>query len=582
MTKIMFAKIAWSENSWNGWDPKGYDNREGYGYGYVKENGFGLEWWNFFDFGDEYFYGHIEFMGRRPTKFESPGLIAFLSKNIYDGNLYFVGFYGQAELSDKGFKAPKSRWDTLPEEVQSKIDDVKKDLQNNSYLVKAEKKYSTVFRKKVMVDEASDLGTGPFRQASFVYGGENEKISPERIYRLFERALKEHENLLNVSRNEQEEMEIKSIMRKIEGVIKDYNLYGRRDSNFNRLFERLERILDSKKQVIIYGPPGTGKTFVSRKFVELKSSGFNEFSRFVTFHQSYSYEEFIEGLKPVSKDGQISYSVEEGIFKKMCRDAFNALCVRAGVGKTWAQNEGLPDLSDEEKKRIKDILEGDDFPRFYLVVDEINRGDISRIFGELITLLEADKRLMGENELIVILPNSKTSFAVPPNLYIIGTMNTADRSIALIDVALRRRFGFIELMPDYELLEKQLLGEDITDEVRKIRELAINVLKRMNEKIGEIYDRDHQIGHSYFIQLKDAETEEEAKGLLKEIWFYEIIPLLQEYFYDSPEKLVEVLGEGFFDSHTERCYKIKDISISDEDFVTALEAISSRTGEESG
>ncbi|MEM3564734.1 MAG: hypothetical protein QXR19_16000 [Candidatus Jordarchaeaceae archaeon] len=199
----------------------------------------------------------------------------------------------------------------------------------------------------------------------------------------------------------------------------------------------------------------------------------------------------------------------------------------------------------------------------------------------MITLLEADKRFTCENEVVVTLPNSKTKFAVPPNLYIIGTMNTADRSIALIDVALRRRFGFVELMPDYELLKKQLLRKDVQNEVKKIEELAINFLKGINEKIREIYDRDHQIGHSYFVRLKDAGTEEEAKSVLKEVLFYEVIPLLQEYFYDSPNKLLEVLGRGFF-VNPDKYYDIKDISISDEDFLEALREATSNTGEESG
>ncbi|MEM3564733.1 MAG: AAA family ATPase [Candidatus Jordarchaeaceae archaeon] len=378
MAKIIVAKIAWSKNLWNGWDKDGYDNREKYGYGFVRDNGYCPEWWNFLDFGDEYFYGHVEFMGKFPKRFDGHGLIAFLSRNIYDGNFYLVGFYGRAELSDRGFNAPKSRWDTLPKEVQSIINDkARQDLQNNFYLVRAEKKYSTVFRKPVKIDENSDLGIRKWGQAPFVYVGEDEKIRPERIYRLFHDTLEKHKNLLSASGDEQEKMEIRSTIEKIESVISYYKLDGERNSgnsNFTGLFERLERILTSKKQVIIYGPPGTGKTFVSQEFVRKKCSGFNTCYRFVTFHQSYGYEDFIEGLRPMSVDGQIRYSVEEGIFRNMCKDAFNALCEKAGIEKRWAQNDGLPDLSEEEKRRIKDILKSGNFPSFYLVVDEINRG----------------------------------------------------------------------------------------------------------------------------------------------------------------------------------------------------------------
>lgn len=732
----MFGKIAWNENFWNGWDEKGYKNKDRYGYNFVRKNGFGYEWWNFFDFGDEYFYGHVEFMNKFPKKFENGGLIAFLSKNIYDNTLYLVGFYGRAELSDKGFNAPKSRWDTLPKEVQSQMVDatIKQGLQDTkAFLIRADKKYSSIFMKPIKIDETSDLGTGKLGQASVIYCGENEKVKPEKIYRLFERALKEHEHLLNEV-DEQKKEKVQSVIEKINHAINNYKSYPKRcwqiapgesakfwdickekgiinvgwndvvirygkrlfefhdrenlkealrefydkqrlniytnelwnfikevkvgdivvankgkqmiigigeiksepmldldlefsiyrqvdwkypdlniqivpelkgifgwtirllkadeieklgisrylenDLNDFGPFERLERILNSKKQVIIYGPPGTGKTYVSREFVKEKVSDFYERSRFVTFHQSYGYEEFIEGLRPVSRDGQISYIIEEGTFKRMCRDAFNALCVKTDVEKKWEEREGLPDLSEEEKQEIKNILKSGDFPRFYLVVDEINRGDISRIFGELITLLEADKRLLCENELIVILPNSKTKFAVPPNLYIIGTMNTADRSIALIDVALRRRFGFIELMPDDTLLEKQFSGEEAQEKVSEIRKLAVEVLKEINKRIMKIYDRNHQIGHSYFMRLKDAKTEEETKELLKEIWFFEIIPLLQEYFHDSPNKLKEVLGEDFFKDEDE-CYEIKDIDdINDEDFIAALNKLSGKTGEQ--
>lgn len=264
-------------------------------------------------------------------------------------------------------------------------------------------------------------------------------------------------------------------------------------------------------------------------------------SEFVTFHPSFGYEEFIEGLRPESdEEGVLCFSVQEGIFKKFARQACNILLQESGIEKRWMLGGGVPQLNKEEKDRVRNTAP--DVP-FYLVIDEINRGDISRIFGELITLLEADKRYAGEHEIITKLPYSKQSFAIPPNLFLLGTMNTADKSIALVDIALRRRFGFIEMMPDCNLLRR--LFEDVPDEVQPIADLAVSLLENLNSRILKRYDRDHQIGHSYFIGLKETRSYDEAVETLRLAWYYEVIPLLQEYFYDSPGKLKEVIGDLF-------------------------------------
>ena len=262
---------------------------------------------------------------------------------------------------------------------------------------------------------------------------------------------------------------------------------------------------------------------------------------FITFHPSFSYEDFIEGLRPLNNDdGQISYEVDEGLFKKFSRSAFNALMAKAEIEKEWGPMESVPHLTKDEKEKAKkaagEVL-------FYLVIDEINRGDMSRIFGELITVLESDKRLTSANELITTLPYSKTKFAVPPNLYLIGTMNTADKSIALIDVALRRRFGFIEMMPDYSVLEKYLVSNN--EGIQEIFNLSILALEKVNENILKIYDRDHQIGHSYLLKLRGSESRNDAIENFHLIWHYEILPLIQEYFYDAPAKLKQVMGNEF-------------------------------------
>jgi len=219
----------------------------------------------------------------------------------------------------------------------------------------------------------------------------------------------------------------------------------------------------------------------------------HKFVRSVTFHQSYSYEEFIEGLRPQSVNKQIVYNIENGIFKKLCEDA----------------------RADPNNKYV-------------ILIDEINRGNISKIFGELITLIEKDKR--GS---VLQLSYSKDDFSVPENLYIIGTMNTADRSLTQLDVALRRRFGFCELMPDYSIINHTI--EEIP--------LAI-LLENLNKRIRQYEGREKQIGHSYFMQdgvpLQTIED-------LQFVFANEIVPLLQDYFYEDYDKLQQVLGNEFVD-----------------------------------
>jgi len=172
-------------------------------------------------------------------------------------------------------------------------------------------------------------------------------------------------------------------------------------------------------------------------------------------------------------------------------------------------------------------------PQYVLIIDEINRGNISKILGELITLLEADKRLAARNELK--LPLSYTPqhrFAVPPNLHILGTMNTADRSIALMDVALRRRFTFEELMPDAGVI-RSALRERVPD--KAFIELVANVFEVLNNRIRFLYDRDHQLGHSYFLDVTDVSS-------LRVVFLDRIVPMLQEYFYGAWDKICIVLG----------------------------------------
>lgn len=223
----------------------------------------------------------------------------------------------------------------------------------------------------------------------------------------------------------------------------------------------------------------------------------------VTFHQSYGYEEFIEGIRPRSdENGNISYPIEPGIFMRLCQRA-NA----------------------------------DPAHRYAIFIDEINRGNISKIFGELISLIEVDKRAGMHNAMSLQLSYSRAHFSVPANVDIIGAMNTADRSLAMMDTALRRRFDFIEMMPDLSLLS------DI-----KVKGIELEpLLERLNSRIEALYDREHTLGHAFFIPVKkalDTHDEDSAFEQLKWVFQNKIIPLLQEYFFDDWSKIRLVLADN--------------------------------------
>ena len=455
---------------------------------------------------------------------------------------------------------------------------------------------------------------------------------------------------------------------------------------------------------ILYGPPGTGKTYNSviyavaicekKSIAEVAKEEYTEVKKrfdalmkakriaFTTFHQSYGYEEFIEGIKPITKDGNVTYDVIPGVFKEFCdkagdevvedspitfaddvtvwkvtikdgsindvkKDCFENGRVRIGwdqnpsdengqrclrnlsqdmqvgdiilsfktnrsidaigvvndSGYVWLEEEGdyknslgvdwLVTNIDED---ILDINGGKTFTRttvhkvagikpadivkilkkcsnayasvsvkknddnYVFVIDEINRGNISKIFGELITLIENTKRVGMDEEASAILPYSGVPFSVPANVYILGTMNTADRSIALMDTALRRRFQFIEMMPNTDVLKGiEVEGLNIA--------AMINVI---NERIKFLYDREHTIGHAFFTGLRKEPTVQKLAGIFEK----SVIPLLQEYFYEDYQKIQLVLGDNGKSDAEANLKFIKDTKVVAKDiFVGSVEDV---------
>lgn len=476
--------------------------------------------------------------------------------------------------------------------------------------------------------------------------------------------------------------------------------------------KELNRITVSRRKMkshlnqILYGPPGTGKTYntINKALeiigVELEGKTRSEIKEifdakmqegqivFTTFHQSMSYEDFIEGIKPLEpkKDGEpVIYKVLPGILKELCKRIKDSEKLTQGnspvdapinfdrlysafinrlkeiiseleenethffesrkskikflgidknsiltVGETANSNERITkdkleriykafETPNEIKNIPKQLREvGTDISwttnyfavfkalkefeasikardaknvvavekqNYVLIIDEINRGNVSQIFGELITLIEEDKRLSKVEALEATLPYSKEKFGIPSNLYIIGTMNTADRSVEALDAALRRRFSFQEMPPNPQIIKTEGKLKE-SDGVLEGIDLGY-LLETINRRVEKLLDKDHQIGHSYFMTVSNLED-------LKSAFQSKVIPLLQEYFFGDYGKIGLVLGAQFFrpiekneanlfadfddyddTEFTERMvYKIKDVlQMSDDEFIQAINAL---------
>lgn len=412
-------------------------------------------------------------------------------------------------------------------------------------------------------------------------------------------------------------------------VVKTLTNITNLDDYVKRLIQLLNINLDDNKidtvlkpnlrlNQILYGPPGTGKTYNTKNIaVEIIKGKKNrtrqeindEYTElvkanqivFTTFHQSLSYEDFIEGIKPETIDGTINYEIKDGIFKKFClsanpknTDSFES-----------AYDKLLDELRKEEYIKLKtsynmsdfavslnrngnlNLLTGDDMKHngvltkerlilrlnnedsikywqgyydgvinymteklnfkptlknenknFVFIIDEINRGNIPAIFGELITLLEEDKRKGNNEQIEVTLPYSNEKFSIPNNVYVIGTMNTADRSVEALDTALRRRFSFLEIPSQPELISsvgELREGDGIVEDIN-----LVVLLKTINKRIEKLLSKDHHIGHSYFLKVANLKD-------LKSIFQNNIVPLLQEYFFGDYGKIGLILGENFFE-----------------------------------
>ena len=551
MNKLII-NISWNSKDWK------EESQDKSNHEWVKNGGIPFESWNFANDAegntDEHIFGY--------AKFTNNPKISGKSIFIFYSDKKIVGFYGNGTIVEK--------------KVKDNVLNLRGD-QNISFVL--ENKIENIVDKGYLED-GKRIGQGGFN-----YLHKNETVlkileealllnpnQKEEILRLKEWFMKETQShQSNEKVNKPSNIPLNQILYGPPGTGKTYN-------SINKAIEIINPNFDLTQD----------RETVKKEFDRLVAEGQIVFT---TFHQSMAYEDFIEGIKPKTVSNTVHYEIEEGLFKVVCQKARtkngNFDYVIEAFKKDVSEIDGKPPLTinapnssfdvvyrgtnvfyiqphNSSKDNpwypvnisniqiafdtnnydklynptyIKGILghlisnyklvngENQNNKNYVLIIDEINRGNVSQVFGELITLIEESKRLGKDEAIEVILPYSKEKFGVPANLYIIGTMNTADRSVEALDTALRRRFSFIEMMPNIKIVDS-LSFTDTYD--RK------GIMQKINQRIEVLLDRNYTLGHSYFIK-------EDFKNSFEN----EIIPLLQEYFYNDYGKIGLVLGKGF-------------------------------------
>lgn len=556
-------KVPPSTNCYRGFDEQLFENilsGKGGIPSYLKEGMVAWEWWNFYEeFNDRYYYVYLPTGKGKPTK-PYMRLIFMLaeepSQGSQQGSYLVVGVLGCAKILDREIKYGRVLWDSIDEKYKRKIpDNIREKILNDAYFyIVAPKDYSTPLPVPMRINTRNLFNKNMPISGFFAYISFNQAM---KLLDMIIAHLKEHS-----SKTEKDKcVSIEEALRRINNIKKVLEEYREKnilecpeindseikihsiDDECSKILPKFkDKIMETLRQygqVILYGPPGTGKTFIAQCIA--RYGGFKEWEMIV-FHQSYSYEDFVEGFRPqASSNNTLQYVIEDGVFKQLSIKALYDL-IYNDKNKPANNVESYSDMKQKVLEHLNNkgkhiVKDNENVPKYLLIIDEINRGNISGIFGELITLLEKDKRIGEKNSTIVKLPYSKEPFGIPSNLYIIGTMNTADRSIAFLDWALRRRFGFIEVYVQPELLEGYKVKLDnIEIPLGKLLEELNDRLRKHN------LSRDQLIGHTYLMNIENPEQ-------LYVRMYTQIIPLIMEYLYDNEEALREVL-DGFIDKNT--------------------------------